>query len=82
MEYVKYTTSVFISMHFPSFRNDVLRQPLLFKLSHEKDKNQELHVTFKFSEVLQNITNNQFVFLLLLIHLPAYKCSFKANWTS
>lgn len=48
MEYVKYTTSVFISMHLPSFRNYVLRQPLLSKLSQEKDKNQELHVAFKF----------------------------------
>lgn len=52
MEHVKYTTSVFIAMHFLSFRNDVLSQPLLFKLSHEKDKNQELHITFKFPEVL------------------------------
>lgn len=48
MKYVKYTTSVFIAMHFPSFRNDVLTQ----ELSHEKDKNQEPHITFKFSEVL------------------------------
>lgn len=77
MEYVKYTTSVFIYMHFPSLRNYVLRQPLLFKL----DKNQELQSSQKFSEVLKNITNNQLVFLLLLIFLPAYKCPCKANWT-
>lgn len=39
MGYVKYTVSGFKSIHLPFSRNEVLRQPLLFKLSHENHKN-------------------------------------------